>query len=106
MWPALQNLQKAGCKWVVFGGSFITNEPFPHDVDAVWHDKGINFSQIDRVLLSRDPTMRAMTEKYGGQFFAQDLLAPPNGTGMLNFFRYGRNGMGKGVVLLDLAMPL
>jgi hypothetical protein len=104
MWSAFENLRNAGCKWVVVGGSFVTNKPVPHDVDVVWSYNRVDLSRLDPILLSRDPTMRAMEEKYGGQYFAQDLLAPPNGSGMLNFFRYGRNGMGKGVVLVDLAM--
>jgi hypothetical protein len=66
---ALRNLRAAGVRRVYLGGSFLTDEAVPEDVDGCWEvSRGVDVEALDPVLLRLDESWR-MREAYGVDFF-------------------------------------
>lgn len=48
---AIDNMSHAGVKILYLGGSFVTKDPAPKDVDGCWEADGVNLDLLDPVLL-------------------------------------------------------
>lgn len=102
---ALTSLAGAGCKTVLLDGSFVTTKPLPSDYDGAWEMAGVDPGRLDPVLLDFKNGRAAMKTKFGGELFPADGFAAP-GVLYRDFFMKDRNGVAKGVVLVDLgSMP-
>ncbi|HEM61061.1 MAG TPA: hypothetical protein ENO24_02125, partial [Chloroflexi bacterium] len=63
---AVRNLREAGVKRVYIDGSFVTDEPFPKDVDGCWEaDASIDLGKLDDVFLDFSDRRRRMKYRYG-----------------------------------------
>ena len=69
MKDALDNLRLAGCKKVYLDGSFTTLKHRPGDFDGCWEPEGVDFDQLDSVLIDFSNGRRAQKGKYYGEFF-------------------------------------
>ncbi len=98
---ALTNLAGAGCRSLLLDGSFVTDKELPQDYDGAWDPAGVDPDRLDPVLLDFSNGRAAMKSKYMGELFPATFVAAP---GMLfrDFFLKDRNGVPKGVVLIDL----
>ena len=98
---ACRNLAEAGCGELLLDGSFATAKPLPGDYDGAWETAGVDPDRLDPVLLDFADRRAAMKAKYLGDLFPASAAAAP---GMLyrDFFKTDRNGVEKGVVLIDL----
>ena len=95
---ACRNLAEAGCRALLLDGSFVTAKPEPEDYDGAWETAGVNPNLLDPVLLDGGPAMRAM---YLGDLYPASGLAAP-GVVFRDFFQTDRDGVAKGIVLVDL----
>ena len=98
---ACRNLAAAGCKELLLDGSFVTAKPLPGDYDAAWELAGVDPAQLDPVLLDMKHPRAAMKAKYLGDLFPE-LTRAGQGASFRDFFMTDRNGVEKGVVLIDL----
>ena len=98
---ACRNLSTAGCRELLLDGSFVTTKVLPGDYDGAWDPIGVNPDLLDPVLLDFSNRRAAMKAKYLGDLFPASALAAP-GVLFRDFFRTDRNGIEKGVVLIDL----
>lgn len=98
---ACRNLAAAGCRELLLDGSFVTAKPLPGDYDAAWETAGVDPNQLDPVLLDMQHPRAAMKAKYLGDLFPASAPAEP-GVPFRDFFMTDRNGVAKGVVLIDL----
>ncbi len=98
---ACRNLSVAGCQGLLLDGSFVTAKVLPGDYDAAWQTAGVDPDRLDPVLLDFSNRRAAMKAKYLGDLFPASALAAP-GVFYLDFFRTDRNGVEKGIVLIDL----
>ena len=98
---ACRNLAAAGCGELLLDGSFVSAKSLPADYDGAWETAGVDPSRLGPVLLDFSDRRAAMKAKYLGDLFPASAFAAP---GMLyrDFFRTDRNGVEKGVVLIDL----
>lgn len=98
---ACQNLAAAGCAMLLLDGSFVTAKLEPGDYDGVWETHGVNENLLDPVFLDDETGFASVRDKYLGDLFPAWDLAQP---GMLfhDFFQTDRDGVRKGVVLLNL----
>jgi hypothetical protein len=98
---ALLNLAAAGCRSAILDGSFVSNKELPNDYDAAYNTVGVDPLQMDPVFFEFSNGRAAMKAKYGGEFFPASAHA---GGGVLyrDFFLKDRNGVSKGVLLIDL----
>jgi hypothetical protein len=98
---ALINLAGAGCRIVLLDGSFVSEKEFPQDYDGAWEPQGVDPNLLDPVLLDFSKRRAAMKAKYGGELFPASWEAE---AGMLyrDFFQRDRNGIAKGVLLIEL----
>lgn len=95
---ACRNLAGAGCGALLLDGSFVTAKPVPGDYDGAWETTGVDPDLLDPVLLDGGPAMKA---KYLGDLYPASGLAAP-GEVFRDFFRTDRDGVEKGIVLVDL----
>ena len=99
---ACRNLAAAGCAELLLDGSFVTAKSLPGDYDGAWETAGADPDRLDPVLLdfSRSPGGDE-GEVFGRPIPGVGRSAAP---GMLyrDFFKTDRNGVEKGVVLIDL----
>lgn len=98
---ACRNLAAAGCGELLLDGSFVTAKPLPGDYDGAWETAGVDPDRLDPVLLDFTSGRAAMKAKYLGDLFPASALAAP-GVLYRDFFKTDRNGVEKGVVLIDL----
>ncbi len=98
---AYRNLAAAGCGELLLNGSFVTEKPLPGDYDGAWETAGVDPDRLDPVLLDFSNRRAAMKAKYLGDLFPASALAAP-GVLYRDFFKTDRNGVEKGVVLIDL----
>ena len=96
-----KELARAGCKSVLLDGSFVSEKAIPGDYDAAWDPSGVDPGLLDPVLLDFSDRRAAMKAKYGGELFPETVRAS-SGTTFRDFFRTDREGLEKGVVLIDL----
>jgi hypothetical protein len=97
---ALKNLKQAGCRKVYVDGSFITNKEKPGDWDACWELDGVDITLVDAVILDADRIPDRMKAKYFGDLFLQAPRLP--GGNFVGRFQQDRNGLKKGIILIDL----
>jgi len=107
MHRALLNLRAAGCGAAIIDGSFVSSKDEPGDYDLAFDPIGVNGSLVDPVLLRHDDERKAMRAKYFGDVFPWGTIASSK-TGLIyrDFFQRDRSGTPKGVVLLDMKLPL
>ena len=98
---ALTNLAGAGCRFLLLDGSFVTEKELPQDYDGAWDPAGVDPDRLDPVLLDFSNGRAAMKSKYMGELFPATSMAAP-GALFRDFFLKDRNGVPKGVVLIDL----
>lgn len=98
---ACRDLAAAGCGTLLLDGSFVSAKPLPNDYDGAWETVGVDPDRLDRVLLDFSNGRAAMKSKYLGDLFPASAFAAP-GVLYRDFFRTDRNGLEKGVVLIDL----
>ena len=98
---ACRSLAGAGCSQLLLDGSFVTAKLLPADYDGAWEPTGVDPNQLDPVLLDFSNRRAAMKAKYLGELFPASRLAAP-GVAFRDFFKTDRNGVEKGVVLVDL----
>lgn len=78
------------------GGSFVTDDPDPDDIDACWRvEVGVDYAAIDPVLLNLDESWR-MREAYGVD------LAPDASGWTLSHLMRTRGDEEAGVIRIDL----
>ena len=73
----------------------------PGDYDGVWETVGVNPDRVDPVLLDFRNRRAAMKAKYLVDLFPASAIAAP-GVLYRDFFKTDRNGVEKGIVLIDL----
>lgn len=98
---ALTNLAGAGCRSLLLDGSFVTEKELPQDYDGAWDPVSVDPDRLDPVLLDFSNGRAAMKSKYMGELFPATSVAAP-GVLFRDFFLKDRNGVPKGVVLIDL----
>lgn len=98
---ALLNLAGAGCREVLLDGSFVSERALPNDYDAAWETSGVDPYRLDPVLLDFSNGRAAMKAKYLGELFPASAFATA-GVCYRDFFQKDRNGVPKGVLLVDL----
>jgi hypothetical protein len=98
---ALVNLAGAGCRNVLLDGSFVSEKALPNDYDAAYDTVGLDPYKMDPGFFDFTNSRAAMKAKYGGELFP---ATAHSGGGVLyrDFFLKDRNGIPKGVVLIDL----
>jgi len=105
LFAACRNLAGAGCIEILLDGSFVTEKPIPGDYDAAWETVGVVPERLDPVLLDSRNGFAAARAKYLGDLFPASGVAEP-GVLFRDFFRTDRDGVEKGIVLVDLrSMP-
>ena len=98
---ACRSLAEAGCGELLLDGSFVTGKALPGDYDGAWETAGVNPDRLDPVLLDFSNRRAAMKAKYLGDLFPASAPAAP-GVVYRDFFKSDRDGVEKGVVLIDL----
>jgi hypothetical protein len=98
---AADNLKKAGCLKLYVDGSFVTSEPIPNDWDACWELDNVDFTKLDPTIVDEKFNPERRRAKYFGDLF----LNAPNlpGHNFVDFFKKDRDGIQKGIVVIDLA---
>jgi hypothetical protein len=102
---ALRSFRKAGCSTIYLDGSFVTAKVIPGDYDACWEAEGVNFDDLDPVLLDFSNRRATQKAKYFGEFFPADFRAEPTSPyrTFLNFFQTDKStGDRKGIVGINL----
>ncbi len=74
---AVLSLQEAGCRKLYLDGSFVTAKESPEDFDGCWETEGVDFDQLDEVLLTFDAGRVTQKTKYRGELFLADSKADP-----------------------------
>lgn len=98
---ACRSFAGAGCQTILLDGSFVSTKELPSDYDAAWEISGVDPDLLDPVLLEFSNKRAAMKAKYGGEFFPASAYASVNVL-YRDFFQKDRNGVPKGVLLLQL----
>ena len=98
---ACRNLAEAGCRGLLLDGSFISAKTYPGDYDGAWEMKGVEPGRLDPVLLDDSDGWVAMKEKYLGDLFPASE-STSSGETYRDFFTTDRDGVEKGMVLIDL----
>lgn len=99
---ALRLLRFAGCQRAWIDGSFVTSKEEPGDFDACWDSDGVDFDQVDDRLLTFDKGRATQKAAFLGELFIADLDADPHGTLFREFFQMDRDGLRKGIVVIEL----
>jgi hypothetical protein len=99
----LLELKRVGCSTAYLDGSFVSAKPVPDDFDGCWEETGIDFDDIDPVLLNFEGRREVQKAKYGGELFPANAVADGQGTVFLDFFQTDKDlGDQKGIVALKL----
>jgi hypothetical protein len=91
-------LKRAGCRTLYIDGSFTTTKLEPEDYDAVWEPEGVN--QFIDPLLRDGWNFEALKQKFGGDVFCR--MPEVFGKDHLDFFQTDRQGVPKGIIMVDL----
>lgn len=94
---ACRKLAEAGCSGVLLDGSFVTAKEMPGDYDGTWETAGVDVDKLDPVFLD----VEAVKARYLGDLFPASGVAEP-GVPFRDFFQTDRDGVEKGIVLIDL----
>ena len=95
---AATNLRDAGCKFFLLDGSFVSSKEHPGDFDACCDYTGMDPLKISPHLLMGKKAMKA---EFRGEIHPESHSA--NGLSPFReFFQTDRDGIPKGVVVLDL----
>ncbi len=100
MEAALYNLKSAGCEFVYIDGSFVTAKEEPVDWDGCWQLKEVNTQQVDLAIINADRFPDKMKQKYRGDLLVHVPMLP--GGDFLSFFQKDRDGVAKGIIVIDL----
>ena len=98
---ACRNLAVAGCEELLLDGSFVTAKSLPGDYDGTWETTGVDPDRGDPVRIDFSNRRTVMKAKYLGDLFPASAMAAP-GVLYRDFFKTARNGVEKGIVLIDL----
>ena len=98
---ACRNLAEAGCTELLLDGSFVTAKSEPGDYDGTWETRGVSEKRLDPVFLGDEKGFAAVRAKYLGDLFPASGAVQP-GVPFRDFFQTDRDGVEKGVVLLNL----
>lgn len=99
---ALRLLRNAGCTRVFVGGSFVTAESEPNDVDVAWDVEGVDADALDPIFLEFAGERAAQKRRFGSEFFPAQLVEGLTGRLFLQFFGYTRDDEPVGIVVVDL----
>jgi hypothetical protein len=99
---AIASLAAAGCKSLYLDGSFVTGKRIPADYDACWDPFGVELRKVDPVLRMFDAGRAAQKAKFGGELFPSTAKVFAAGATFLDFFQWDREGVAKGVIVVDL----
>lgn len=99
---ALRALRAAGCRRAFIDGSFVTSNEIPGDFDGCWDHEGVDFDEIDPVLLDFGGHRETQKAKFNGEMFIATTPADGLGTRFLEFFQRDRDGRPKGIIQIDL----
>lgn len=94
---ACRKLAEAGCTELLLDGSFVTAKTMPGDYDGTWETAGVDVDRLDPVFLDAE----AVRARYSGDLFPASGVAEL-GVLFRDFFQTDRDGVAKGVVLVDL----
>lgn len=97
----LELLQKYGCNEVCIDGSFVTNKPFPNDVDVCYDNTHMNWNKFIKDHPEFNDVKNGSTiqkEKYQSEFYAYNAFEDS----ILLFFQFDRNNNSKGIVKIIL----
>lgn len=98
-------LAVARCTRLYLDGSFTTGKPHPEDYDGCWDWQGVDFKQLDPVLLQFEHKRAAQKRKFLGEMFLATTENLPGQT-FLDFFQAEKfSGRPKGIVCVTLASP-
>lgn len=97
---ALSNLRNAGCDFVYIDGGFVTAKEESGDWDGCWQLDRVNVNLVDPVIIDADLFPDKMKKKYKGDLVVHAPRLP--GGDFVGFFQNDRDGMKKGIILLDL----
>ena len=98
---ACRNLAEAGCQELLLDGSFVTAKALPGDYDGAWETAGVDVERLDPVFLNAANGFAAVRAKYLGDLFPASGFAEPDVL-FRHFFQTDRDGVEKGVVLVNL----
>lgn len=101
----LQLLQKYGCNEVCIDGSFVTNKPFPNDVDVCYDNTHMNWTKFIKDHPEFNDVKngsKIQKEKYQSEFYAYNAFEDS----ILHFFQFDRNNNPKGIVKIILTNRL
>ena len=97
----LNLLHQYGCTEACIDGSFVTNKPFPNDVDVCYDNTHMNWKKF----IKEQPEFndvkngsRIQKEKYQSDFYAYNAFEDS----ILQFFQFDRDHNPKGIVKLNL----
>ena len=101
----LENLQTAGCSFVLLDGSFVTDKVQPNDVDGCWEwAPNVDLSTLDMAFLLGNHSDRTLLKvRYGMDFFIAGVIEAGSGKPFSEFFQTDRSGHRRGIVRLDLS---
>jgi len=95
-------LSGAGCERLWLDGSFVTSKELPDDYDACWAPNNVSPGLLDPILLNMRPGDRqAIRSRYLGDLLIAGVEAG-SGLTFVEFFQQSRDGVPKGIVLLNL----
>ncbi|HUW49201.1 MAG TPA: hypothetical protein VMW36_10705 [Patescibacteria group bacterium] len=95
---AARELRGSGCNVIYLDGSFVSLKEYPGDYDGCWEMNNVHMSTLDPVLIDRNDLRKGRLRqklKYKGELF-------PGKEGWLDFFQTDKDGVRKGVIVLDL----
>jgi hypothetical protein len=95
-------LKAAGCSTLYVDGSFVTNEPHPHDFDGCWDNQGVDEELLEPMLQELSHDSAAQKAEYGGELYAVKMRNVGRYFTYLEFFQRDRDGYIKGIIALDL----
>ena len=102
MEEGLKLLYEFGCKEVYVGGSYVTDNPEPGDVDVLYDNTNMHW----KVFLREHPEfgtkpylVRQRKKKYNTDFLAVNAFEDY----LVQFFQFDRDGNSKGIIKLNLA---
>lgn len=98
---AARVLRAAGCTRLWVNGSFVTETPYPNDVDVLYNAREVRPDRLHPTF--RDKALRKIV--YGGDYLAIDMdhHDPSHPEGLMKFFQTDRDGQPKGIVVLSLS---
>jgi hypothetical protein len=107
---ALLLLQQAGCRRFYLDGSFVTSKESPNDFDGCWDSDGL-LADADLDPIFWDDWAfadgrRAQKDRFHGEIFIANSVADPYGNLFKDFFQRDRNGIDKGIIVIDLTKEL